>query len=469
MFRVVKAKTIQHLEARITQLQHTVGDVLTALAEHPRKYTGNPYPSYDSQALETARKYEGCAEWGCMLTQNIIDIRACFIMGQGVKPTIREGKDGKKELEFINRFLRYNNIDMEIAQKWATEAEIEGKWLVALQDLKLPPEEVEKGSGIGLDEMIEAKFISWSDQKYTVNTEADDYTKIINATYKIKGTGKEVTIPEAEMVYARFGGRLTKINNTPPKIGKVLLQIENLDRALYDWRRINELFASPTPHFKCETEELAEAVQAQLQDIDWKIGKAIATVAEYKLVGLEGSGSDALEKEITNLVKVISGSTGVPVHFLGLPDLLSNRSTADNLTELVTSATNDERQTWRGAYNELFSKVLRLANAKFGRNYDPNALDADLPQVSSQKIKELVEVWLPLIVAGKITLKTFLSKVPDVDPEAEAKGIEEEKKKAMKEMLAAMPAPNPQPSNRGSNNNPAPAGGKVGSGGIAKA
>ena len=459
MLRVVRTATIQHLEARITQLQHLVADAITAVAEHKRKYTGNPYPSYESQTTATAQKYEGCAEWGCMLTQNIIDIRACFIMGQGVKPTIREGKDGEKELAFINRFLRYNNIDMEIAQKWATEAEIEGKWLVSLEALKLPPEEVEKGSGIGLDEMVEAKFISWSDQKYTVNTEPDDYTKIINATYKLKGTDKEVTIPEPEMVYARFGGRLTKINNTPPKIGKVLLHIENLDRALYDWRRINELFASPTPHFKCETEEQAEAVQQQLKDIDWAIGKAIACVAEYSLVGLEGSGSDALEKEITNLVKIISGATGVPVHFLGLPDLLSNRSTADNLTELVTAATNDERQTWRGAYNELFSKVLKIANQKFGRNYDPNALDADLPQVSSQKIKELVEVWLPLIVAGKITLKTFLSKVPDVNPDEEQKGIEAEKKQAMKEMLAAMPASNPS-ATRGNNNNPAPAGGR---------
>lgn len=431
---------IQHLQAEIQHLRSAVGDILTGFESlmDDRERSGNPYPTYDAQVAALSEKYQGCAKWGNMLTQNIVDVRACFIMGQGVRPAIREGHEGQAELEFINSFLRYNNIDRETAGKWATEAEIEGKWLVSLTPKTLDALE-QDSKGPNADKMVQTTFICYSDHDYKVNTKPDDYTEIVDVTYKVAKTGAEVKLLPPDFVYARFGGRLTRINETPPKLGKVLPQIENLDRALWDWRRTNELFASPTPHFKCATEEEVQQVTSQLTKADWKIGKAIATTAEFELKGMSDTGAQSLEKEMTLLVKMISGASSVPVHFLGLPDLLSNRSTADNLTELVTIGTNDERQTWTGAYDELFSKVLALANKAFGTNFDVNAITAVLPQVSSQKMKELVEVWLPLYVAGTLTLKTFLGKVPDVDVDTEAEGIQEEKDAAAQQAMDMLP------------------------------
>src|SRR4030042_1031469 len=41
-------------------------------------------------------------------------------------------EEGEKELEFAEAFLDYNNLDEEMAQEYAKEAEIEGKILLKL-------------------------------------------------------------------------------------------------------------------------------------------------------------------------------------------------------------------------------------------------------------------------------------------------------------------------------------------------
>jgi hypothetical protein len=179
---------------------------------------------------------------------------------------------------------------------------------------------------------------------------------------------------------------------------------------------MNKLFASPTPYFKCASKEESNAMQTRLASMNWKIGKILAGTAEYSLIGMTVSGKDSLEKEIITNAKMISGATGVPVHFLGFPDLMSNRSTSTDLFEFITASTAKERGVWAGFYEEMFDKVIEKANAELKQNLEPGKIKVEILQVSDAKIQELANIWLPLYTGGVIDLDYMLSKIPDIDP-----------------------------------------------------
>jgi hypothetical protein len=119
----------------------------------------------------------------------------------------------------------------------------------------------------------------------------------------------------------------------------------------------------------------------------------------------------------------------VPVHFLGFPELLSNRATADNFLELIFAATLKERQTWKGCYQEVLAKAMAIFNAKTGleqmsKKLDPSRITIDIPYISAQTWQNLKDVFLPAALAGKISDELFLSKIPGVDVDEELKRTE---------------------------------------------
>lgn len=199
----------------------------------------------------------------------------------------------------------------------------------------------------------------------------------------------------------------------------MLKLLEDIDKALWDWREMNHLFGAPTPFFKVENKSDVKPLQAALSEIQWRIGKLLITNADFSMVEITGAGAESIRKEIETKAKISSGMVGVPVHFLGFVDLMSNRATADNLMELLFASTSMERNSWVGLYSSMIEKAMRMHNEQMQNNLDSRALKVDIPEVSYQKLKELQEVWLPMYVGGGISLPTFLSKVPDVDVGAE--------------------------------------------------
>ncbi len=422
---------IKELRKVNVQLQAAIDGLVNKL-EYSADYTGNAYKTYSLMVGALSDKYRGTADWGCMTAKNIIDVRAAFVIGQGVKVLPREGVTNfDRELKFIKEFIEYNNLDEEVPQEWAKESEIEGKVL-----LRLIPKKADK--------QIRVILVPWKQFSYTVFTDTRDFEDYRKVEYKpvpaaqssraTKSPDKaDVILKPSEFVYKRFGGRSYEVNETPSKTALVLRAIEDLDKCMVDWRKINHLFSAPTPVIKCENAREAKQITEQLDTINWRIGKLLITSAEFSLVGWLGEGYSTLKEEMIGLVKNISGATGVPVHFLGFPDLLSNRATAENLMELIALSTSKERHIWIGGFEELFSKAITMMDAEMpgqgGMN--PNAVTADIPFVSGAKMKELAEVWLPIYVGGGSSLEAFLSHVPDIDDIA----AEAEKIKAQKEAV----------------------------------
>jgi hypothetical protein len=412
---------VKEMRKQVAELQHSVSILLgdNIIVSTTR---GNPYTNYKSAITEIAKKYEGTATWGVQQVRNIIDVRSAFVIGQGLKLVQKNGSDKESsELTFLKEFVQLNDLDEEGPLDLAKESDIEGRCLV-----KLVTNDEKK--------MIEYRFISYSVNGYKIETDPQDYKKYTKAVYRDTANQADVSIEANNFVYKKFAGRIEKVNDIMPKVAMVLRQCEDLDKALADWREMNKLFASPTPYFKCLNAEEATKMQSRLTSLNWKIGKALAGTAEYALVGMTDSGKDSLEKEIITNAKMISGAVGVPVHFLGFPELMSNRAVSTDLFEFINASTSKERAVWAGFYEELFDKVIEKANTDLKTNLKPGLIKVEILQVSDAKIQELTNVWLPLYSASVIDLDYLLNKIPDINP----KKVKDEKKAKDEEMLASI-------------------------------
>ena len=423
--RITTVEEVRQLEA---ELQHAI-DIVTNADITNANYTDNPYKSYESATQALANKYDNIADWGCQQVRNVVDVRSAFIIAQGVTAYSKD-KSKTRELDFIKIWMEEHNIDEEVPQDWAREAEIEGKFLCRLRllgegDPTLPLVTGSSKREKTMAARIRPIYLPWLINGYEVHlASSEDYYTYKTVTYKPNKTGSQITLTQPEFVYKRFGGRVSNTRDTRSKLCNALGSIENLAKGLRDWREVNRYY-QPTPVVEVATAKQVKDVQAWVEASKWNIGKLLVLAGGiYKLVGLPPGSMDSLEKEILTNAKIVSGATGVPVHFLGMPDLMSNRAVADNLMELISASTGRERRVWIGTYEELFQKVLAFANETMQAGFDVGAVGADIPDVSAAKIKELSETWLPLLVAGAISLETFLGHIPDIDKDAELERLE---------------------------------------------
>jgi hypothetical protein len=338
--------------------------------------------------------------------------------------------------------MQFNNLDEEMPQEYAKETEIEGQLLFRFL--------IDESAG-----QIRLIHVPYRDYNYKIYTPKYNYFDYTRAEYlgnEEEDVNFDLTSPL--FVYRQFGGSANRKNGTPPKTAFVLRDMEDLDKGLMDWRKINKLFSAPTPVIYAPDPPAAKKIEEWITQNNWRIGKALilgGLNVKFELVGWVGDGYTTLKEETQALVKTISGTTGVPVHFLGYPELLSNRDTADNLIELIALSTNKERRTWIGAYEDVLHKAMMLHNTAFGTTLNPMAINAIIPFVTATKIKEISQVFVPMYTAGAISLHTLLSQISgDVDVEAEMARVkaEQEEKEAKARELAKETANNAAISNR---------------------
>jgi hypothetical protein len=402
--------------------------------EETGKYAANRYRSYPIAVQAINDKFNKVAKWGVVQTGNIIDLRAAFTIASGVKVFERVRGTAVPEMAFVNDFLKYNGLDPLTGQlnayEFAKESEIEGKILLRLF--------WDEG-----DKMVSVRYVSWLSKKYIVNANASDYLDYESVVWK--ENDKDVKIEWPDFVYRKVGGRVNEPNSAAPKIMGSLTKIDDLDAALTDLRKINSLFAAPIFAVIFENAGDAKKAQADMETTNWKIGKGLCTNGDPRYIQPTMAGVESLEREIVCCAKMISGSTGIPVHFLGLPDLLSNRATADNLTELIFAATLKEREAWRMTYSEMIEKAMAIMNTKSGNDQKTTRLDVkkltiDLPFISQKDWDQVEKVLLPLSIAGKISTELILSKIPGINVDEE---LDRQKKEKEADALTRTNSPNP--------------------------
>jgi len=434
---------LKELRVHHNEVQETlVKDILT-LTEMQSSVRGNDYQTYESAVEAISNKYNCYADWGCLHTGIIVDLRAAFILGEGVKISHNaETRDeAERELQWTEDFFSWNDFDAEVAQEMAKEAEIEGK--VAI---KMIYEPVEYGTDPAAQDepwpgMVSARFIPWTSKKYEIEADPQDYSYYTKMSWGAGANREAGQLNENEFVYKKFGGRINNPNEAQPKVMRCLTQIDRLDKALRDLREINHLYAAPTPDFEIPADSPGASKQVddllkKLTDINWKIGKVLVHTGTFTMKGTDPGGTDNLIKEIEVLLKMISGTTGIPIHFLGLLDLLSNRATGDNTRELVMAATARDRMVWKGVYEELITKSIEMFNYNNYRQMsqgklDPTRIKVDIPMITQEYWDRIEKVLIPASMGGIISKEHTASQIPGVDMDAEAeRRIEREKEEA---------------------------------------
>jgi hypothetical protein len=440
--RELRDKTAD-LTGQVTKYRETqellVKDILT-LQEVSNAYVGNDYQIYENAVYAISEKYCGRADWGALQTRSIIDLRSAFILGEGlrVSHTTETRAEAERELQFAADFMSFNDLDGELDQEMAKEAEIEGKIAIRIW---LDEEPYHDWPG-----MVSARFRSWLSSKYVVEADPNDYLWYKKLSWNATSTVPAGSYDEAKFVYAKFGGRINMPNEAQPKIAACLTQIDRLDRALRDLREIDHLFASPTPYFKVLSVAEGTAVEAYIERTNWKIGKALVTSSDYSIVSAPITGAETLIAEIELCVKMISGATGIPIHYLGLLDLLRNRATGENVRELIMSSTTRERQTWIGVYEELLTKAMQMWNGTYAAQkspraqLDPTRIKVDILQVTQEHWDHIQNVLIPAVTANIISKEHVAGQIPGVDQEKEAELRADQEAKDAEQAKAEMDA-----------------------------
>lgn len=406
-------------------------DVLTGSVFTDSSYSNNRYFGVDSVITELARKYDGTSPWGCMLTGNIVDFRSSVIVGTGPQYKLnKEIVDVEKSPMnlWLEKFWEVNQLDHEYPQDLALMAELEGKCLV-----QLIWDDEEK--------IVRLLHHSYVGQPYVVINVDKNPLEIEMVVVKETTGKKGFSIPASECVYKKFGGRHGDLNVSLPKIGRCITQIENIDMAFRDWREINRLYGSPIPMFFFKTPQAVQQFTAWMENKNWKIKRFIALAeAEFKYAVPDSSGLDGIEKEIQRLACFISGATGYPLQFL-LPDMLSNRSTSENIMESALAQTSKERIVWKGFYQELIEKAFEMykANAKLTA-FDASMVTIDIPIMTDEQWNRLTTVYMPLSKMGKISDETLLGLVPGIDVQAEMDAKEERDKEELQQIADELDA-----------------------------
>lgn len=426
-YRVASRKgQITKKDKEIQRLNHLVQDNLMLEEARRTTFKANDYPTYPIAVAAIAEKYNATADWGVLQTGNIIDLRAAFIIGEGIKIVKRKGsQDAEAEIKWANDFLEYNNLDEEVPQDFAKEAEIEGKIALklALEKAKVKDDKGKETDGL----QVSVRYISWTDKDYKVKAAPQDYLDYRTLTWKPKDKDKPEVLKAPNFVYKKFGGRINDPNDAAPKIMKCLTQIDDLSKALRDWREINRIFSAPIFAAECKDEKDVRISREALSHKNFKIDKMFISTAKLYYAQFDIKGVESIENEIITLAKMISGTTGVPVHFLGFTDILKQVATAKNLMESVKASTSKERITWKGAYEEVLTKAMVLHNDKEkqgmsnAQKLDPSKIGVEIPFLTEEHWKRLVEFWLPAAIAGKVTDEALLEQIPGMDMEAEAK------------------------------------------------
>jgi hypothetical protein len=377
----------------------------------------NAFQSYDSQTREMYRKYNGLTDFGNQQVRAIVDLRTAFIAGEGISVTCED----ENTAEWINDLLKKNRMNGSQFTNSVKGSELSGQSLFVLTPKRWKDDSV-------FVKLLRIPYLLTNPFKpvFRDNSLRDE---VIGIQVKRNGQWEALTLTNFQ--YIRTGGDDASSEGPVTRTGTVLTDIENYDRAIRDMRRNNHIFARITPTIKTESDSETKALQSQLDQQRWKIGDMFIGKA---LFGYETPGTgayDNLNTELVATIKTISSVTGVPVHWLGYVDLMSNRATAQTLYELIKQATILERQIWEESLYEMIfqAQEIFIDSGGEGLNRLDPAFQVRLPLIDFAEFLNRVKGLSLAFGDGAISMGDYRNMLPGINPYETEKMIDEEKAK----------------------------------------
>jgi hypothetical protein len=421
---------------KIQNLQISFYTTTRNLAESQQeKYAWNRYQTYDLAINEIHRMYNCQAPWGITIG-GLIDLRAAFIGGHGIEID-QEIPDSDREKAFVEKFLEVNGLNSAGFLKLLREPEKEGKCLLKIiHDPEYEWKWTNKKKEIPERGMAIIQHFSWIEYGYKVTAKKENNEVAEKAQYK-NSDKKDITIKEPEFVYRRWRGPSNKIDEATSIFQRVIEHIIGLEKAYFDQRLNNHLFAAPKPAIKCENKHQADEMNAILNKNEGGFNLAsrrvLVHVGEFKFV--QPPTSADLQNEIGAHRKAISFLTGIPEQFLGDSSGVRGKDLSENLMEGVDHAMEGDRQIAEDMLNELIRKAIAMVNGKTTALRE-SAIKIRIGKITAADWNRIVAIWIPAATENLISHETFLEQVPGLDAEQEIDRLEkesEEKKKKQEE------------------------------------
>ncbi len=379
----------------------------------------NSYTTYDSQVSESYKKYNSEADWGNQQFKSVADIRISFIAGEGVSVAAKN----PAFIKWLNNFIKENKAFGSMFFNSVIGAELTGK---CLYTLRARPGQYPK--------IVRVPYTP--DQPYeVVLSDSWDPSSVVDVTIKKGGTNQSLGLPN--FVYIRTGGDDTRVNQTTTKCGAILNDTENYDRASKDIRRLNHVLARITPTFETKDQAETDSLVTYLKKFRWKIGQAFIGTAKMKYETV-GTGAHAnLKDELSTTIKTIASVTGVPVHWVGWTDLMSNRSTADSLYDTIGTATVRERTLFSEGIYDLIIKAQELYIDSGGTDINKIYTDFEvsIPVIDFSKFLETVRALSIAYNDKVISRSDYQNLLPSIDPIKTEKALKAEQKEEEKSIV----------------------------------
>lgn len=427
-FQNNKIKTVRR---EIQALEETQRDILNTqianIFSNAQKIVDkNNYKTYESQVQGAYDMYFSTSDYGSELARGIVSTRVSLICGEGISII----SDKKQTRDYIQKFLENNKLFGSRLISIIRLGELEGKNLLILK----PKQKDDK-------KYISVSSFSWNQNKYKVNYNKNDFDEIYNITYNTKGTiASEQKIinmfaKTGSAVYVNLGSNdiIFQKDYTTNRLHCILTDIENYSRAKYDLRKNSHLFGKIIPYWKTQNIQEAKALKGSIDADEWEIGKSFVGSADFSLIAPPSNGVEVLIKDMLSALKNIATTTGIPIHWFGYPELMSNRATAENFLEVVNLSTKEERLIWEESFTEVIEKSMIMAiDNGFESNNIMGEFQVKLPVGSLALLKQISELWIPLWQDSLISKYTLQNMIPNVNPTVENKLIEKEKEEAIK-------------------------------------
>lgn len=407
---------IQALEASKNVLLTTI----TELTNDTQKVVDkNNYTSYANQVISAYDMYESKAAYGSEILGSIVDMRVACICGEG----INFSTTNKKKKVYIENFLKANKLQGSELLKCVTTGELEGKCLLLLHPKIIKNSGVFGGNIADVNKSyIAVDELSWVNSEYRVS-----YTNNILSKIDYKQDNKKdewISIDLKTSVYVKLAGTNRYINETTNRIHRVLTQFENLSRALYDLRMVSHLHGSPKPvwnfdHSDPDLNANITALEKQLNTTNYDITQGAITTGDFKFVSPDANAVNIILKDILENLRVISSNTGIPIHWLSYPELMSNRATAENISKTLEFSTKKERLIWEEAIKELIEKSMYVAIESGIASNDilEGDFDIKLPLIDLAQVIEMMKELYVLVKDNFLPASYLYNRLPGTDPE----------------------------------------------------
>ncbi len=277
-----------------------------------------------------------------------------------------------------------------------------------------------------------SQFSSGYDYKVNLRDNRDS-DSIQSITIKKKEADETI---KNNFEFINVGGDFSNIQETTTRSGLCLHAIDSYARAKNAMRKNNHLFGKITPFFSSENQSDVDKFKALAMSKSWKIGDAMAAMkGKLEMVVPAVGAMDNLKQEMIINAKTISFVTGIPIHWLGYVDLMSNRATAESLYETINNATIQERNIWSEAIFNLIIKSQKLA---IDNGYIKGVIDYDfevkIPLIPFYKMEALIRSLSLAYSDNAISIQDYRNALPGIDPYKTAQMMESELEEAMKGM-----------------------------------